>query len=390
MKRIRKKIDQEVVTRMNHPNLTVQPDTPSLIVDAARMQRNIDKMGALAVQAGVKLRPHAKTHKMPGVAKLQLDAGASGITVAKLSEAEIMADHGIDDLFIALPFVSEAKLERAMRLAERASLIVGVDSLAGAERLAAAAASAGRTMDVRLEIDTGMRRTGVLYDDALKLAHDIAGLQGLRLTGIYTYRGALLRGGVPTLDLAQAGEEEGRLMAALADRMRASGIPIRDVSVGSTPTAAYAARVPGVTEIRPGTYVFQDRMQARFGVCEPEDWAVSVRVTVVSRPAPDLAVIDGGSKTFATDVQPNGEPLRLAGYGHVLELEDALFERLSEEHGMLRLGPAAQAAGVQIGDTLHIVPNHVCSTVNLHNQAVFVHADGSRTIVPVLARGKLE
>ncbi len=365
------------------------PETPCLLIDALRVQRNIDKMSELARQAGVKLRPHAKTHKMPGVARLQLEAGASGITVAKLAEAEIMAEQGIDDIFVAMPFVSPGKIQRALRLSERIKLIVGVDSLAGATLLAAAAEEAGTEMDVRLEIDTGMRRTGVLYDDALALAQAIAGLPSLRLSGIYTYRGALMNG-MATLDIARAGEEEGRLMAALADRMRAAGIPIADVSVGSTPTAAYAAQVPGVTEIRPGTYVFQDRMQARWGVCGPEDWAVSVRVTVISRPAPDLAVIDGGSKSFATDIQPNAEPLRLTGFGHVLELEDAVFERLSEEHGMLRLGPIAQASDLAPGDVLHIVPNHVCSTVNLHNRAVFVQADGSRTVVPIQARGMLE
>ncbi|MDF2716957.1 MAG: putative amino acid aldolase or racemase [Paenibacillus sp.] len=169
--------------------------------------------------------------------------------------------------------------------------------------------------------------------------------------------------------------------------MRASGIPVEDVSVGSTPTSAYAMAVPGVTEVRPGTYVFMDRMQARFGVCQLEDCAGAVRVTVVSRPAPDLAVIDGGSKTFATDVQPNTDPLQLQGFGHIMELEDAVLERLSEEHGMLRLGPASQ--GVAVGDILHIVPNHICSTVNLHNQVYFLR-DGKYEPHTVAGRGKLE
>jgi D-serine deaminase-like pyridoxal phosphate-dependent protein len=264
-----------------------------------------------------------------------------------------------------------------------------VDSLEGASLLAAAAARIGREIEVRLEIDTGMRRTGVPYEQALTLAKRVSELPFIRLNGIYTYRGALSEG-KPTLDLMRAGAEEGKLMVDLADRIRAEGIPLEDVSVGSTPTAAFVAAVPGITEIRPGTYVFQDRMQARFGVCGPGDWAASVRVTVVSRPAEDLAVIDGGSKTFATDVQPNMEPLQLKGYGKILELEDAVFERLSEEHGMLRLGSSAQAANVAIGDVLHIVPNHICSTINLHNQVVFHSGDGSYSTAPVLARGMLE
>ena len=366
-----------------------QPITPALIIEESRMQRNINRMSEMAGLAGVKLRPHIKTHKMPEIAHLQLQAGASGITAAKISEAEIMARDGIDDIFIAYPIVTPSKLERAVRLASSISLILGVDSLEGASLLAELAEREGRRMNVRLEIDTGMRRTGVTYDHAVDLASRIGQFRSLLLSGIYTYRGAILQG-APTLDLAQAGAEEGRLMAELAERMRSAGIPIEDVSVGSTPTAAYAAQVPGVTEIRPGTYVFQDRMQDRFGVCKPEDWAVSVRVTVVSRPTPDLAIIDGGSKTFATDIQPHSEPLQLIGYGQVLELEDAVFERLSEEHGMLRLGPSAQASGLRVGDILHVVPNHVCSTVNLHNQAIIRSDDGSLRSVPIPARGMLE
>lgn len=364
-------------------------NTPCLIIDSPRMQRNIDRMSECAKQAGVKLRPHIKTHKIPEIAHLQLKSGAAGITAAKISEAEVMADHGIDDIFIAFPIVTPSKLERAVQLSSRIHLTLGIDSLEGASLLAELAERAGKRMNVRLEIDTGMRRSGVKYEDAVELAARIAQFGALHLQGIYTYRGAILQG-APTLDLARAGEEEGRWMATLADRMRAAGIPIEDVSVGSTPTAAYAAQVPGVTEIRPGTYVFQDRMQARFGVCEPEDWAVSVRVTVVSRPSHDLAIIDGGSKTFATDIQPQRDPLQLTGYGHVVEWEDAVFDRLSEEHGMLRLGPAAQAAGPRIGDVLHIVPNHVCSTVNLHNRAVILGSDGSWRSVPISARGMLE
>jgi D-serine deaminase-like pyridoxal phosphate-dependent protein len=366
--------------------MSVYPQTPCVVIDAAIMERNIEAMGESARKAGVKLRPHAKTHKMPAVARKQLAAGAAGITVAKVSEAEVMAEHGITDIFIAYPLVTVDKIGRALALAKRIRLIVGVDSREGALRLAEAATSAGTTLEVRLEIDTGLRRTGVPYGDAVDLAAMVHETAGLRLSGIYTFRGALM-GGKATLDLRAAGEEEGRIMAELAGRMRASGIPVEDVSVGSTPTSAYAMAVPGVTEVRPGTYVFMDRMQARFGVCQLEDCAGAVRVTVVSRPAPDLAVIDGGSKTFATDVQPNTDPLQLQGFGHIMELEDAVLEWLSEEHGMLRLGPASQ--GVAVGDILHIVPNHICSTVNLHNQVYFLR-DGKYEPHTVAGRGKLE
>ncbi|WP_426449413.1 alanine racemase [Paenibacillus sp. S-38] len=365
-------------------------ETPCLLIDTEIMERNIAAMAITARRLGVDLRPHAKTHKLPSVARLQLDAGAAGITVAKVSEAEVMAAHGIRNIFIAYPLVTPGKIRRALALHESVKLILGVDSLEGAALLSEAAVNhGGAPLSVRLEIDTGLRRTGVPYDEAPALAAKITAMPGLSLTGIYTFRGALLDG-APTLDLAAAGEQEGRLMADLAQRLRGEGIHVADVSVGSTPTAAFAAAVPGVTEIRPGTYVYQDRMQARLGVCSLDDCAGRVRVTVVSRPAPDLAIVDGGSKTFATDVQPNTAPLFLQGFGYSAELPDAVLERLTEEHGMLRLGPGAQASAPAVGDVLHLVPNHICSTVNLHNQVWFRGKDGRYTVQPVLARGMLE
>ena len=353
------------------------------------MANNINKMAQAAMDAGVKLRPHVKTHKMPSIALKQLQAGASGITVAKLSEAELMAKHGITDIFIAYPIVSPGKIDRLLRLSSQIKLIAGVDSMESATLLAEAASQSAQVISVRLEIDTGMRRTGVLYGEAVELAERIAAMPSLRLDGIYTYRGALFNG-KPTLDLKTAGEDEGRLMVDLASRIRQRGIPIEEISVGSTPTARYVAGVTGITEIRPGTYVFQDRMQARYGVCSPEDWAACVRVTVISRPSADLAIIDGGSKTFATDIQPMVNPLQLEGFGKVLGWEDIHFERVSEEHGMLRIGPAAQTGSLRAGDILHIVPNHICSTINLHNEVLIRYENGAEQVVSVLARGLLE
>ncbi|MNI12206.1 D-threo-3-hydroxyaspartate dehydratase [compost metagenome] len=372
----------------NTENLISTLETPCVIIDTDRVQQNIDWMAELAKQHQVKLRPHAKTHKLPQMAHQQLEAGAVGITVAKLSEAEVMANHGVNNIFIAYPLVTESKIERAIRLSERIELIIGVDSLEGATRISETAAKHGHVLQVRLEIDTGLRRTGVLYESALELALKIHELKHLRLTGIFTFRGAMVQGKA-TLDLQAAGLEEGQLMVDIADKLRDAGIPIVDVSVGSTPTSAYACTVKGVTEIRPGTYIYQDRMQAQFGVCRLDNCAGSVRVTVVSRPSADLAIIDGGSKTFATDVQPNTAPLQLVGFGHIVGLEDAVFERMSEEHGMLKLGPVAQAANLQVGDQLDIIPNHICSTVNLHNH-VILSRNGVLERVPVLGRGMLE
>jgi D-serine deaminase-like pyridoxal phosphate-dependent protein len=362
-------------------------ETPHLLIDGAKLQQNIEKMAAIAGKNGVALRPHVKTHKIPMIARAQVEAGAAGITVAKVSEAEVMAEAGLEDIFVAYPLVTDAKIRRAIGLArELKTLTIGVDTLEGARRLSAAATREGQELDVRLEVDTGLRRTGVPYEEAVGLAREVHALEGLDLTGIYTYRGAVL-GGSPTLDLEAAGVEEARLMVTLADRIREEGIQLKSVSLGSTPTAEFAAGVEGVTEIRPGTYVFYDRMQARLGACSLEECAAAVVATVVSRPSRDLAVIDGGSKTFATDVPPKTKPLDLQGFGHVLEYPDVSLERLTEEHGMLAVNADHD---LKVGDTLHVIPNHVCSTVNLHD-AVYLKVENSTVEeLQVSARGKVQ
>lgn len=360
-------------------------DTPYVLVDGRKLDRNIQEMAQLAEENRVDLRPHVKTHKVPAIARKQIEAGAVGITVAKVSEAEIMADGGLADIFVAYPLVTEEKIRWAIALSKRIRLIVGVDSLEGARRLSAVAKAQDHSLEVRLEVDTGLRRTGVPYEEAVALAGRISGLSNLELMGIYTYRGAVLDG-APTLQLERAGEEEGRLMVSLADSMREQGVMVNDVSLGSTPTVAYAARVEGVTEIRPGTYVFYDRMQVRLGACSPEDCAAEVVATVVSRPTRGLAVIDGGSKTFATDVQPGGQPLSLVGFGEVVGHPEAVLERLTEEHGMISLNGESD---LRVGDTVRIIPNHVCSTVNLHEALYLANPDGTVEEVPVAARGKV-
>ncbi|MBS4223646.1 alanine racemase [Lederbergia citrea] len=359
-------------------------DTPSVIINEEKMQRNIEKVAEICKIRGVKLRPHTKTHKTPNIAKKQILAGAQGITTAKVSEAEVMAEHGIDDIFVAYPIVTESKIERVVNLSKKINLIVGVDSLEGATKLSEVAKRHETPIQVRLEVDIGFRRTGVLYKNAIALAKQIQAMEYLKLQGIYTYRGFFMDG-VPTLELEKAGIEEGKLMVELAERMRSEGIEVRDISVGSTPTAQYAATVKGITEVRPGTYVFYDRMQAALGVCSLEDCAATVRATVVSRPAEGLMIIDGGSKTFATDVGPNSEPLYLKGFGQLVEAPHAFIERLSEEHGMVQIN---EDDPFKVGDIVHVIPNHICSTVNLHNKVYLENSEGLEEKI-VYARGKL-
>jgi D-serine deaminase-like pyridoxal phosphate-dependent protein len=356
-------------------------DTPCLLVDLDRMEANIRSWQAAIAASGVSLRPHVKTHKVPAIAHMQLEAGAAGITVAKVAEAEVFAAHGCRDIFIAYPVVGPEKWRRVAALARDHTLIVGIDSPVGARGLSAAAVAADTTVRVRIEIDTGLRRSGVLPDQATALCRLALTLPGLELDGIFTFRGVSFSGAGGRA-AAELGREEGEQMAALATQLRGAGIPIRTVSVGSTPTARSAAQVPGVTEVRPGTYVFGDYMMAGRGHMPYEEVALTILCTVVSRPASDLATVDGGSKTFCGDVAPDRQVLQ--GYACAVGME-AYVERMSEEHGVVRLGPGVDP---QVGDRIAFYPIHVCTAVNLADELIGVRNGRVEQVWPVLARGK--
>lgn len=272
-------------------------DTPALLVDLNQLNANIQRYAGIAAQAGVKLRPHIKTHKTLEIADMQLSAGASGITVAKLSEAAIYAEAGVSDIFVAFPVVGAQKARRAAQLAWQCRLIVGVESAQGIQELSRAATEVGTTLFVRVEIDSGLHRTGINPDIALALCQQVLAAPGLQLDGIFTFRSTSFPA-AQSSDPQVLGRQEGELMVALAEQLRQANIPIRAVSVGSTPTGSAAAQVPGVTEIRPGTYVFFDRMTTKAGISTPDEIALSILATVVSRPAPDIAIIDAGSQNL--------------------------------------------------------------------------------------------
>jgi D-serine deaminase-like pyridoxal phosphate-dependent protein len=361
-------------------------DTPVVVIDKNKLMNNIYKMSEVAKKNQVNLRPHIKTHKIPYIAMEQLKAGAIGITSAKVTEAEVMANHGVNDIFIAYPIVSEQKIQKAIELSKRVRLILGVDSLKGAQRISELAKKNNVVMEVRVEVDLGLKRTGVPYEEAYQMAKEVSSYENLNVSGIYTFRGPVLEG-APTLDFEAAGIDEGQKMVELASRLREAGLSIRDVSVGSTSTSSPAATVPGVTEIRPGTYVFYDVMQEKYGCCTEKECAATVKVTVISKPTKDRAIIDGGSKTFATDVQPNQAPIYLNGFGKVMGHPNITFERVTEEHGMLHIEGDTQ---IDVGDTLEIIPNHICSTINLHNEVFIKDEEGEHILFDVKARGKLQ
>ncbi len=354
--------------------------TPAVVVDLDVLEKNVSRMAARAREAGVKLRPHAKTHKCPEIGRLQRAAGAWGLSLAKVGEAEAFVAAGFDDLFLAYPTVGDDKARRLLALSERARLAAGVDSAEGARSLAAAFADAGRTLDVVLKVDVGYGRVGVLPERAAELARAVAGEKGLRLRGIFTHAGhgylADSRAGVE-----EVARLEGERLVETAQRLREAGLPVDEVSVGSTPTAARAMRVPGVTECRPGNYVFHDASQVALGTCTLEDCALTILATVVSVPAADRAVVDAGSKTLSSD------PLRPKGGGHGQILGRASrLEKLSEEHGVIAVAPGET---FRVGERVRILPNHACVVANLHDSLIGVSGDRVETVLEVAARGRV-
>jgi D-serine deaminase-like pyridoxal phosphate-dependent protein len=346
-------------------------DTPCVIVDLALLERNIAEMATLAYEAGVALRPHAKTHKTPQIAAMQLDAGAVGLTCAKVGEAEALADSGFTDLFVCFPIVTEAKARRLAALAARPGMAIStiVDSPQGVAALSAAFAGAAEPLETLVKVDTGLGRVGVAPGAAaVDLARSVEAAPGLRFGGVcahegFTYalpdpeeRGAAARAGVEAL-------------TATAEALSAVGLPAARVSVGATPGIGALATMPGVTEIRPGNYVFYDAMQVGLGAASLDRCALRVIATVVSHAARDRAVIDAGSKTLTTDRGAHGQTTA-GGYGAIVGREDIRMERLSEEHGWLRLDPAG--SDVEIGDTVEIVPVHACPVANLASELTVV------------------
>jgi D-serine deaminase-like pyridoxal phosphate-dependent protein len=354
--------------------------TPAVLVDLDVLERNVARMAAGARESGVRLRPHLKTHKCLEIGRLQLAAGAAGACVAKVGEAEVFVEAGFDDLFIAYPIVGGDKGRRLLALADRARLAVGADSLEGARSLATPFREAGRRLDVLLKVDVGYGRVGVRPRQVLAVARAVAKTPGLRLRGVFTHAGHAY-GARTRREVERIARLEGESLARTAVRLRRAGLPIEEVSIGSTPTAALAMRVPGVTECRPGNYVFHDGTQVALGTCAVEDCALTVLATVVSVPAADRAVVDAGSKTLSSD------PLRPrpGGYGRVLGRRGAL-QKLSEEHGVVSV---PRGESYRVGERVRLLPNHACVVANLHDRLIGVSGNRVEALLPVAARGRV-
>ncbi|ATB47455.1 alanine racemase [Corallococcus macrosporus DSM 14697] len=332
--------------------------TPAALVDLDRVDANLRRVAAYTRQHGLRWRPHTKTHKTPELARLQLAAGAQGVTVATVREAEVMATV-CDDVLLAYPPVGEDRLTRLMALPPQVRLTVALDSGEALGMLDRAARMAGRTVGVLVELDLGMRRVGVQSpEDAIALAGNVAFGSGLEYRGITFYAGHLR---LPQEKLGSAMREQSERLATFIEALTDSGLRPGTVSGGSTPTLWRSHDVTGLTEIRPGINIFNDRNAVSVGACAWDECAYSVLATVVSTTVPGQAVIDAGSKALAKE-----EGFTDTGvYGALLGKPEVLVRGLSEEHGLLDLSNTSWRP--YVGERVRVVPNHACASVNLHD-----------------------
>jgi D-serine deaminase-like pyridoxal phosphate-dependent protein len=359
-------------------------DTPALLIDLDIFERNLRRVADYAKENDLRLRPHTKTHKVPAVGKLQLESGAVGLTVAKVGEAEVMLGSGTPDLLVAYPVIGRSKLDRLAEVARKTRVTVSLDSSIAARQLSEAARQAQVSFGVLAEVDVGLGRVGVAPgEELLQLAQVIERLPRLSFEGIAFYPGHIRT-------LGEDGPEEalrqlGRTVRTMLDDFRRAGIEVRIVSGGSTPTLYRSHEIAGLNEIRPGTYVYNDVNTVRTGGCGLEDCAVTILATVVSTARKGHMIVDGGSKTFSSDRLVGSAEL---SFGRVVESPESVFHNLNEEHGYVDIRRAGREFSV--GDRVHIIPNHVCVAVNLHEQVYGIRKDTVEQIWKVEGRGKLQ
>lgn len=363
---------------LSGPVLPAGIDTPAVVIDLDIVERNARRLGDELGRRGIALRPHAKTHKSVALARLQLEAGARGLTVGNLGEAEVFAAAGLDDLFIAYPIWADGpKVSRlrALHDIDALRLAVGFDSIAGAERLAAAVAGSRRPLAVVLELDPGNRRTGAPAQAAGLIAAAARNL-GLEVRGVFTHGGHAYGPGAA----GPAGADEIATLTTGAAALAAERIEAVVVSAGSTPTQLTAAVAP-VNEIRAGTYLIGDRQQWFIGAVPDDGVAIAVAATVVSAAVDGQVVIDAGAKTLTKDVASY-----LEGHGVLPAYPDAIIERVSDYHGMVRIPLGSPHPAV--GEIVAVIPNHVCPVIDLRDTFVATRSGKVLGTWPVDARGR--
>jgi D-serine deaminase-like pyridoxal phosphate-dependent protein len=367
--------------------------TPQVLIDRRRAADNIDRVQTMADAAGVRLRPHAKTHKSPLVAKWQMARGAVGICCAKIGEAEVFADAGIDNIRLPYP-VNPSNATRLIPLLDVAEISIIVDHLGVARGWSEAMHRARRTLDVLVKVDVGFHRCGIDPNgDPLGFIKSVASLPGLRLRGLLSHAGHAYHAASED-DLRTIARDEVETLTRIVDGAKAAGIALDEISVGATPSLRFSVAQKGITELRPGNYVYFDRTQVALGAATLDDCALTVLATVVSKPAPDRIILDCGSKTLTNDTARGIS--KATGYGAVLkgngdsprEVDDTLtIERLSEEHATVRV---AGRTSLEPGNRVRVVPNHSCTVSNLVDVVRLVEGDQVIDTIPIAARGRIQ
>jgi len=353
-------------------------DTPALVVDLEILSRNIEELARFAREKGRKLRPHAKTHKVPEIAQMQIQAGAVGICVQKLGEAEVMARGGLRDIFVSNEVVGKQKMPRLTRLAEKVKLSVAVDHPQNITEIGEACREAGVEVGVYVDVDPGMHRTGVPPERAPDLARLVSKTDGLFLVGVMGYEGHA--GGPRDRDERMRLIREAMETTMKAVRLiKQAGVEPGEVSVGSSATVRFSAGFEGVTELQPGMYVFNDYYLVEREAATPATCALHVLATIMSRAAPDRGVVDAGSKAFHLDMGRYPVAVGVAGV--------EVF-KFSEEHGWLKLSGEAQEK-LKLGDRIEFIPYHVCPCVNQFDTLYGLRNDRVEKEWQIEARGKL-
>jgi len=358
-------------------------DTPALLVDMDVMEKNLFWGQQKANSAGVKLRPHIKTHRTPALAKKQIKLGAKGITTAKVGEAEVMAREGINDIFIANEIIGKIKIERLRKLNRQIHLSIGIDNSVQAKALSEKFAREDKPIEVLIDVDTGDARTGIQPSYLIpELANLIIQLPGLKLRGIFTHDGHSYRAR-DISEIKQVFKKSQEEMLQIANTLRLSGIQLEEISVGSTPSFLVADILPGITEIRPGTYIFLDVAQGNL-LGSYERCALTVLTTITNRPTPQRVVVDAGTKALSAYARGVGV-CQTKGFGLLKEEPTIFLKSLSDEHGIFE---AASEYEYPIGKKIQIIPNHACPTCNLYD---YLYGERDGMVVnrwPILARGK--
>ncbi|WP_249898830.1 alanine racemase [Paenibacillus sp. PK3_47] len=361
-------------------NLYPELQTPAPIIDLDILEKNINRMAGRLQAAGISHRPHIKSHKSAQIARMQLDAGAAGITVAKLAEAEVFAAAGVEPILIAYPVIGADKLERYARLHLEHKLLTTVDSLTCAAGLSEIGMRTGKPVEVLIEIDGGLHRGGrQAGEDTLHFALELLKLPGIRIAGVMGYFGTIYNN-CGAEAFRQAAGEEAVLMRNTAELLRSTGVPVDIISTGSSPAALMSGELEGVTEVRAGNYVFFDASGIGMGLAGEEECALRVIATVVSTPLPGRATIDAGTKTLTSDKAHGRE-----GFGIVVGYPEVTLSALNEEHGFLQYDP--EEVSLKIGDRIEIIPNHSCVIPNLHQQVAGVRGGRRTTWIQIDARG---